>query len=119
MRRALALVFGASALAALADPATALADEGGASIWIPGQFSSFASEPGLLGWSFETTGYISGARQTADVAAARGGALVRGRVEFQDYVYATPGYTFKTPVLGAQLALSATLGGRWRARLHL
>lgn len=117
MRRARALAFGAPSLAALlatlADPAIALADEGGASIWIPGQFSSFASEPGLPGWSFETTGYISGVRQKANLAAARAGARVNGRVEFADYVYATPGYTFFTPVLGGQLALSATFSYGW------
>jgi hypothetical protein len=95
------------------DPAIALADEGGASIWIPGQFASFSASRSPRGWSLETTAYVSGASQSAHGAAARGGARVNGRVEVQDYFYVTPGYTFATPVLGAQLYLAATVSYGW------
>lgn len=91
-----------------------MADEGGGSIWIPGQFASFAASRTLPGWSVETTAYVSHAKQTSENAAARGGARVNGRVEVQDYFYVTPGYTFETPVLGgAQLYFGATASYGW------
>ena len=109
LRRTLALALGA-----LLDPAAALADEGGGTIWIPGQFASFAASRTPPGWSVESTAYVSHAKQTSDNAAARGGARVNGRVEVQDYLYITPGYTFETPVLGgAQLYLGATASYGW------
>ena len=40
----------AVALCALLPSATAVADEGGASVWLPGQFASFAAMPGDPGW---------------------------------------------------------------------
>jgi len=112
LRRTLAFAFGAALLLA---PAIALADEGGGSIWIPGQFASFAASPTESGWSFETTAYVSRASQSSQgtPASARGGARVSGRTEVQDYFYVTPGYTFETPVLGAQLYLAATFSYGW------
>ncbi len=108
MRRLLAVALGA-----LIDPAVALADEGGGSIWIPGQFASWAASPNPVGWQVQTTSYFSRASQTGDNVAARGGNRVSGRVEVQGYDYITPGYTFETPVLGAQLYLGATMSYGW------
>ncbi len=84
------------------------ADEGGASVWLPGQFASFASVPGDPGFGFETLYYHRYASATASRSFAVGGAIVAGLAVTEDYVYLTPGYAFAQPVLGGQLYLGAT-----------
>ena len=97
-------------------PRLALADEGGVSFWLPGQFGSLAAVPGQPGWSFADVYYHTSVSAGGDVAAAREftlGAFARtanvslnanltSRVDI-DLVAAS--YVFAPPVLGGQLAI--------------
>jgi hypothetical protein len=70
-----------------------LADESGNTLYLPGSFGSLAAVPGEPGWSgawvyYHSTGAVGNASERSDLAY---GALT---------------YTFATPVLGGQLALS-------------
>jgi len=110
MRKALA------GLAALLQPAMALADEGGASAWLPGQFASFAAVPGDPGFTIESLFYFRQASATAGVNFSRGGGLLAGLNTTEQYLYLTPGYTFEQPVLHGQLWLGVTFAvGRMNA----
>lgn len=102
MRRPLAV-----AALALAGP-PALADEGGASVWLPGQFASFAAVPGDPGLSLEAIFYTRRAGAVAGTDFSRGGGLMAGLNVSEQYLYLTPTYTFERPVLGGQLALGVT-----------
>ena len=98
----------AVALWALLSSATAVADEGGASVWLPGQFASFAAVPGDPGFSVEALFYFRKAGATASTAFSRGGGLLVGYDTTEQYLYLTPGYTFADPVLNGQLWLGVT-----------
>jgi hypothetical protein len=93
----------------------ALADEGGLSFWLPGQYGSFAATLGEPGWSWATVYYHSSVGAGADKAFPRGG---KGRVSLGlegrgDLVLFGPSYTFATPLLGGQFSLSLLgYGGR-------
>jgi hypothetical protein len=110
-------VGGVLALGALAViPGLALADEGGVSFWLPGQFGSLAAAPSQPGWSFADVYYHATVSAGGDVAAARQfslgaftrtatvnlNATVNGRADI-DFVSAS--YVFAPPVLGGQLAV--------------
>lgn len=95
-------------VAALLHPGLALGDEGGASVWLPGQFASFAAVPGDPGFSLETMVYVRSASAAAGTSFSRGGGLLAGLSVNEQYVYLTPTYTFETPVLNGQLALGVT-----------
>ncbi len=97
-----------AALVVSLQPAAAWADEGGASMWLPGQFASFASVPGDPGFSLETIFYMRSAGATRGVNFSRGGGLLAGLSLDEQYIYLTPGYTFATPVLHGQLYLGLT-----------
>jgi len=100
---------GATALLLLLLPAGgALADESGSSVWLPGQFASFASVPGDAGFSFETLFYVRRASASAGTSFSRGGNLLAGVDVFEHYVYVTPSYTFEQPVLQGQLSIGVT-----------
>lgn len=89
-------------------PGLAWADEGGASVWLPGQFASFAAVPGDPGFSLETMIYTRNASAVAGTSFSRGGGLLAGLSVNEQYIYLTPSYTFATPVLEGQLTLGAT-----------
>ena len=104
----------AFALGALIAPTAALADEGGGSFWVPGQYASFAASKTDSGWSVDLETYIAKGRQsTGTLAVARGGTRVDGRTQVLDIFYVTPGYTFDTAVLDGQLYVGATFGYAW------
>ena len=105
---ALAVAPLAVALAVMLTPAAATADEGGASVWLPGQFASFASVPGDPGFSLEVLFYFRKASATASTTFSRGGGLLLGYDTAEQYLYLTPGYTFADPVLNGQLWLGVT-----------
>ena len=97
-----------------------LADEGGVSFWLPGQFGSLAAVPQQPGWSLATVYYHASVDAGGDVAFAR--QVTRGgiTVNFPGILNASlkgdanlalvvPSYVFASPVLGGQFALS---GGR-------
>lgn len=100
-------------------PKIGLADDGGASFWLPGTYGSFAAVPGEPGWSAETIFYNSSVTAGNTVAVAR--QIETG--EFSPTVHAifsttlrssedqlsfTPSYTFATPVLGGQASIGMT-----------
>lgn len=103
---AVAALAGAFGMALQSTPA--VADEGGASVWLPGQFASFASVPGDPGFSLEALFYFRKASATAGTSFSRGGGLLLGYDTTEQYLYLTPGYTFADPVLNGQLWLGVT-----------
>jgi hypothetical protein len=97
-----------AAAAALLMAGPALADEGGASAWLPGQFASYAATPGDPGFSLETVFYARKASATAGTSFFRGGGLAAGLDISEQYLFLTPSYTFADPVLAGQLWLGVT-----------
>jgi hypothetical protein len=93
---------------ALCLPSGALADESGASAWLPGQFASFAAVPGDAGFSLETIYYRRSAGADASRSFSIGGRVAAGLDITEQYVFLTPGYTFAQPVLAGQLTLALT-----------
>jgi hypothetical protein len=89
-------------------PAVALADEGGASAWLPGQFASFAAVPGEPGFGLETLFYVRSASASASRVVPIGASITAGYQLDERYVFLTPNYTFSDPVLNGQLWLGAT-----------
>jgi len=81
------------------------ADEGGASFWAPGQFSSFAAVPSAPGFAFPLVYLHESADAGADKTFVRGGDLVAGIHADADLVFALPTYTFAQPVAGGQAAI--------------
>lgn len=98
----------AGALCAGLYSTAAIADEGGASMWLPGQFASFAAVPGDPGFSLEALFYFRKASATAGTSFSRGGGLLLGYDTTEQYLYLTPSYTFAEPVLNGQLWLGVT-----------
>jgi hypothetical protein len=98
----------AVALGTMLLAAAARADEGGASVWLPGQFASFAAVPGDPGFSVEALFYARQASATAGTSFSRGGGLLAGYSTTEQYLYLTPSYTFADPVLNGQLWLGVT-----------
>jgi hypothetical protein len=105
--------------ALLALPAqTARADEGGVSFWLPGFFGSLAAVPAQTpGWSITTIYFHDSVFAGGDVARAREFELGRIPVNVTanasanvnanlNLAFVAPTYTFATPVLGAQAAVS-------------
>ena len=99
--------------------ASALADEGGVSFWLPGQFGSLAAAPAVPGWSWAAIYYHTTVGASGAVAAAR--QIQIGRIPANaavslnanlnaqaDLAFLNSTYTFATPVLGGQLAIGMT-----------
>jgi hypothetical protein len=96
-----------AALASFA-PSVVRADEGGASMWLPGQFASFAAVPVDPGFSLEAMFYFRKASAIAGTDFSRGGGLLVGLNTTEQYLYLTPSYAFARPVLNGQLSLGVT-----------
>lgn len=97
----------------VAAPIPAVADEGGGSFWLPGDFASFAANPLAQGWSAAALYYHSSVwttnTSTISVGQLRQAQIltVNSKQATQtDYVFLTPSYVFATPVLGAQAAVN-------------
>ena len=109
---------GAIAIVSLALlPQTARADEGGVSFWLPGLFGSLAAVPVTPGWSMASIYYHTSVGASGNVAAAKEVQIGRfpatvnvnlnANLNAQaDLLILNPTYTFATPVLGGQFALS-------------
>ena len=102
---AAALLLGAVA----AVPHAARADEGGVSFWVPGFFGSLAAVPPTPGWSLATIYYHTSTDAGRNIQFPRGGAIVAGLEGDADLGFASPGYTFATPVLWGGLATLSAL----------
>jgi len=119
------LVSVALALAAiLSVPGISLADEGGVSFWLPGQFGSLAAAPQQPGWALAIINYYTSVSAAGSVAAAREVTIGRFSPTVQvnlnanlkanaELVLVNPSYVFATPVFGGQLDVSmAAIIGR-------
>jgi hypothetical protein len=95
----------------------ARADESGVSFWIPGFFGSLAAVPQTPGWSMAEIYYHTSVGASGNVAASKEIQIGRfaptvnvslnANLNSQaDLMFLVPQYTFGTPVLGGQLALS-------------
>jgi hypothetical protein len=100
-------------------PTFAVADEGGISVWLPGQFGSLAAAPQQPGWSFANIYYHTSVSAGGDVAAARQfttraftrSATVNLNASLNasaDLDFVSVNRVFETPVLGGQLAVGVT-----------
>jgi hypothetical protein len=94
--------------ALLLAPGAALADEGGAGVWVPGQYASFAAEPAPPGFSFPLVYYYADASASASRPFAIGGRVVAGIDEQSSLLFLTPTWSFAHAFWGADATL--TLG---------
>jgi hypothetical protein len=98
-------------------PEISRADESGISFWLPGQYASLAATPQTPGWALGAVYYHTSIAASGNAAAAR--EIQVGRLSptvnvnlnlnlkgQADFVVLSPSYTFATPVLGGQLAVS-------------
>jgi hypothetical protein len=99
------------ALAFLANPQIACADEGGVGFYLPGSFGSLAATPGVPGWSWATIYYHSEVAAGANAQFPRGGRTDVGISGRGDLIFAGPSYVFATPVLGGQASFSVLGAG--------
>jgi hypothetical protein len=97
-------------------PKSCLADEGGVSFWLTGQFGSLAAVPQQPGWSIASIYYhtsLSGSREVAVAREITVNKLKRAvNVNLNlnlnahaNLVFLSPIYVFASPVLGGQLAV--------------
>jgi hypothetical protein len=116
LRRRLSVSLASALLVALTSQ-VARADESGVSFWLPGLFGSLAAVPQAPGWSLGSIYYHTSVGASGNVAAAkeiqigRFPATVNVNLNASlnaqaDLLLLAPTYTFATPVLGGQLALS-------------
>jgi hypothetical protein len=108
----------AVAFAALATlpTASARADEGGVSFWLPGQVSSFAATPMAPGFALPAIYYHASVDSGGSKQFITGGRVVAGLDADADLVFFAPTYVFADPVAGGQGALTlAWAAGRMRA----
>jgi len=89
----------------------ALADEGGVSVWLPGQFGSLAAVPGDAGWSLPMVYYHASASASAGANFEVGGQITGSLDARSDLMLVVPTYTFATPVWRGQAQVSMTAFG--------
>jgi hypothetical protein len=107
-----------------------VADEGGVSFWLPGNFSSLAATPQTPGWSFASIYYHTPVSAGGDVGAAREVTIGRFNPTVNvnlnvnldaraDLAIFAPTYVFASPVFGGQLAVGmAGIYGRNNTSLN-
>jgi hypothetical protein len=99
-------------------PKASHADESGISFWLPGLYGSLAAVPQTPGWSLASVDYHTTVAASGAVAAEREVQINRfpptinvslnANLNAQaDLLLLIPSYTFATPVLGGQFAVSA------------
>lgn len=86
----------------------AVADEGGTSVWLPGQFGSFAAVPSEPGWSLPVVYYHASADADRTKNFQIGGQIRSGLNVRSDLVFIIPTYTFTTPLWGGQPQIAVT-----------
>jgi len=85
-----------------------VADEGGASVWLPGQFGSFAAVPSEPGWSLPIVYYHASVDADASKNFPVGGQITAGLDVRSDLMFIIPTYTFTSPVWGGQPQIGVT-----------
>jgi hypothetical protein len=95
------------AVAIVAWPVSAaLADEGGVSFWLPGQYGSFAAVAPSPGWSMPFLYYDYSGSAGRGVTLPRGHLLATGLNGSFDGLFIAPSYTPDTMILGARANFS-------------
>lgn len=103
------LLIGASAAIAMfcgTAAQKALADEGGISFWLPGQYGSLAALPNNPGWTLTALYYHTDVDAGGGTEFPSGGEIRAGLDARGDLFAFGPGYIFEDPVLGGQFSLS-------------
>jgi hypothetical protein len=106
-----------AAAALMLCPDVSRADQGGASFWLPGTYGSLVAVPQTPGWSLSVVYYHYNVAASGNVAASKEILTDRlpptvkvnlnlGLSGQADLVTLAPTYTFVSPVLGGQLAVS-------------
>jgi len=101
-----AALAGVIACAGVSRPA--LADEGGVSFWLPGQYGSLAAVPGEPGFSVPLVYYHASADAGGNADFKIGGRIAAGVDARADLLLVVPTYTLATPVWGGQAQVSMT-----------
>lgn len=102
--------IGALALAGLTlSGASARADQGGVSFWLPGQYASFAAVAPDPGWSLPVNFYTYSGSVGASRTLPRGKLVAGGLRGALDELFIVPTYTLDTTVLGARPSFSLSL----------
>ena len=86
-------------------PPLAIADEGGTSFWLPGQYGSLAAAPAEPGWSLPLVYYHGSTDADGSLEFAQGGNIRLGLDVDIDLMLAVPTYVFTNPVFGGQAAI--------------
>ena len=97
-----ASVIATLAIGAALPSGRAVADEGGVSFWLPGQYGSFAAIAPSPGWSIPLVFYNYGGSAGAGRLLPRGKLLSLGLNGSFNGLFIMPTYTPATTVLGAQ-----------------
>lgn len=84
----------------------AKADAGGLSFWLPGTFGSLSAAPGVPGWAYSTIYLHVQSAAQSNKEFVRGGSVVGGLNASADAIVQGLTYTFATPVLGGQAAVT-------------
>ena len=90
-------------------PQHSIADEGGVSFWLPGQFGSFAAVPQAPGWSLPLAYFHASSSASGSKNFPIGGKTTAGVDGRVDALFAFPTYVFSQPLLGGQ----ASVGVGW------
>lgn len=93
--------------------AEALADEGGVSFWLPGQYASFAAIAPEPGFSLPMQTYYYSGSAGASEALGRGGGVSFGLDSDFAAQFLTPTWTPDATFLGARPSFSLTLAPGW------
>ncbi|MEA3419364.1 MAG: transporter [Campylobacterota bacterium] len=101
-RKRITLLLGASLIIS----ASSMADEGGVSFWLPGQYGSFAASQSEPGWSMASIYYHNSS--DSEKTFTRGLNLTAGLDVSQDLLLLSPTYVFNDPLWGGQASVSLT-----------
>jgi hypothetical protein len=97
-------------LLVLLAPASARADEGGVSFWLPGQYASLAAVPATPGLSLPVVGYFFEGTASAGTAFTRGEAVVLGLRSRGPLFNFQPTYAPDFKIAGGQLSVGIGWG---------
>ena len=87
----------------------AVADQGGVSFWLPGQYASFAAVAPDPGWSLPMNYYSYSGSAAVGQALPRGNLVSYGLNTSLNQLFIVPTYTLDTTVLGGRPSFSVVL----------
>jgi len=98
--------FALAALTVMQEPV--LADEGGVSFWLPGQYASLVAVPSQPGWSLGLVYYHASVDAGRGLDFPQGGEIRAGLESDVNLLFVAPSYTFEEAVLGGRATLGLT-----------